>query len=921
MHARALALLFCTLPIFADSATARHADSATHWAFQSVAKTSPHASIDAFIDAKLQETGLQRAAEAERATLLRRLSYTLTGLPPSIEDIQAFLADSAPGAYAKAIDRLLASPRYGEHWGRHWLDIARYADTRGYVTEDSNLYPYAYTYRDYVIRALNADLPYNSFVRQQIAADLIGASQQDQAALGFLTVGRRFLNRRHLIIDDRIDLITRGLMGLTVACARCHDHKYDPVPISDYYSLYGVFDSCDEPKDLPLVGPPADTPEYRAFSKELTKRQAAVDAKIANELKAHIKEMHDRAAEYVVAATRLVHDQSPNPKDDAFARKPITTLNRRIIRRFAEFLKKQPKKHASFGLWHEFVHKPPATFAKSAAKKKWANAAPPKNHEEFAQIMGQVFADAKDQFFAQDRSPTDLNPGNAHLVFETKTSNAIRKLRRKIVEWRATGAGAPPRAMIMADRARPSNSAIHLRGDPGSKGERVPRQFLAVLAGNDRQPFKEGSGRRELADAIIHPDNPLTARVFVNRVWALHFGAGLVRELDDFGVRGSPPSHPELLDYLARRFVEQGWSLKALHREILLSATWRQRSDLDNPAAALADPENRLLWRMNRQRLSWEAYRDSMLLAAGALDRKFGGRSVDMFKAPFSRRRAVYGIVDRQDLPGELRHFDFASPDTATASRPRTTVPQQALFAMNSPFVAEFAGVLSQRSPGDNAAFVSSMYRHAFAREPSADERAQSLQFLTADPIWQYGYGNCSAEAKSVSDFRALPFIGDYYRGSEKMPDPVLSYVLLNATGGHPGKTTAVSAVRRWTAPAAGILRIRGEIHHPSDQGDGVRGRILSGNKAQAVALVHNDKARLDAEFAIQAGQTVDFVIDCVAYESWDNCSWAPTLTLHADGKQIGAWDATADFAGPDHQARAEFAQVLLMSNEFMFVD
>ena len=916
------------------------ADSADHWAFQPISSLEG-GTIDGFVDARLAAAGLEQAPQADRATLLRRLSYTLTGLPPSFEEIEAFVADSAPDAIDRAINRLLSSPAYGQHWGRHWLDIARYADTKGYVTQDSNLYPYAYTYRDYVIRALNADTRYDDFLRQQLAADLSGAGQAEQAALGFLTVGRRFLNRRHLIIDDRIDLVTRGLMGLTVACARCHDHKYDPVPIEDYYSLYGIFDSCDEPKELPLVREPADTPEYLAFSQELEKRQKAVDDFIAKETLAHIKDMRDRASHYVVAATRRVHGEGGGKKDDAFARKPITELNRRVIARFAAFLNGRSNTHPVLGLWKRLVHTSPDSFAASAKKEiaeaDWAHpevlkvlrANPPENHEQFAQAFGNLVARGKSADSAAPfrdllhgkGSPPDIRPDNSPQVFETRTSDKIRRLRKKIVEWTATGNGAPPRSMVIKDRGNPRDAHVHLRGDPGSRGAVVPRQFIKVLAGPNRQRFQEGSGRRELAEAIVHPDNPLTARVLVNRVWALHFGAGLVRELDDFGVRGSEPSHPELLDHLAASFIADGWSIKNLHRRILRSKAWQQVSKHENEKAALVDPENRLLWRMNRQRLSWEAYRDSIVHAAGKLDSRLDGRPVDMLKAPHSTRRAVYGFVDRQDLPGELRHFDFASPDAATAARPKTTVPQQALFAMNSPFVAEFAQALSLRIPGTNREFVRSAYQYALARKPNQRELTQALAFLGDEARWQYGHANCPADATAVQGFQALPFIGGYYHGGEKMPHPVLSYVFVNSTGMHPGKTTAVCSVRRWVAPMAGTLRIAGELAHPSDKGDGVRGRILSGGRQHAVGLAKQGKVDMAAEFAVAPGQIVDFVVDPQGYESWDSCEWAPVLRLHDEqGKELGRWDAAAEFAGPA-PARADFAQVLLMSNEFMFVD
>jgi hypothetical protein len=599
------------------AASGRETDAAKkHWAFQPV-KAPPLPAvknrswvvspIDAFVLSALEAKGLKPALPADRRTLLRRATYDLTGLPPTFAEIQAFEADKSADAFAKVVDRLLASPHYGERWGRHWLDVARYADTKGYLFEAERRYPYSYTYRDYVIRAFNEDLPYDQFVVQQLAADRLplGADRRPLAAMGFLTLGRRFLNNPHDIIDDRIDVVTRGLLGLTVACARCHDHKFDPIPSKDYYSLYGVFASSVEPKDLPLIGASERTPEYLAFEKELQARKKAVE----------------------------------------------------------------------------------------------------KYREEHK---------------------VDLAKGNR------KFRDGLRALQKKVDQWEASSTFAPPRAMVLQDAVRPVTPRVFLRGNPSSPGPTVPRQFLRVLAGDKRQPFKEGSGRLDLARAIASKDNPLTARVFVNRLWLHHFGAGLVGTPSDFGLR-SEPTHPQLLDYLAARFMADGWSIKKLHRLVMLSSTYQQRSE-DNPEGLRLDPENRLLWKMNRRRLDFEQLRDSLLATSGKLDPRAGGAPVDLTKEPFTGRRTVYGFVERQNLPGIFRTFDFASPDATSPQRYYTTVPQQALFLMNSPFVLQQARLLMQRSEiaklSEGEERIQALYRVLYGRAADAEEVALGVEFL-----------------------------------------------------------------------------------------------------------------------------------------------------------------------------------------------
>lgn len=585
-----------------------------HWAFLPVRKPAiprvrsaawVRTPIDAFVLACLEAHHLTPAAPADRRTLIRRVTYDLTGLPPTPAEVDAFARDRQPHAYRRLVDRLLASPHYGERWGRYWLDIARYADTKGYVFNEDRVYHWAYTYRDWVIHAFNADMPYNQFLIDQIAADEIpNAPRADLAALGFVTLGRRFLEQQPDIIDDRIDVLCRGTMALTVECARCHDHKFDPIPTADYYSLYAVFASSQEPKEEPIIDTPAKAAAWQAFQADLAVRQKAIDA--------------------------------------------YQTANK------VELAAKQPAAEARLQTLQ-------------AAVKQCQAGAPPE----------------------------------------------------------------PARAMALEDAPHPVDGHIFIRGNPNRPGDAVSRRFLALLSGPDRQPFQHGSGRLELAQDIASPTNPLTARVLVNRVWLHHFGQAIVPTTSDFGMRSDPPSNPKLLDYLAWRFVHDGWSIKKLQRLILLSSVYRESSE-DVPKDRARDPENRLCWRMNRQRLDFEAMRDSLLAAGGDLDLTMGGPSVDLEATPFTTRRTVYGYVDRQNLPALFRTFDYATPDATSSERHVTTVPQQALFLMNSPFVVEQARKLAARAAAAStpAARVQQLYRIVFQRAAAPDEVAMALRFI-----------------------------------------------------------------------------------------------------------------------------------------------------------------------------------------------
>jgi mono/diheme cytochrome c family protein len=770
-------------PRTGGAATASAADRAkTHWAFQKPKEPSVPAvrnsgwaksPIDAFVLARLEQKGLSPAPAADKRTLIRRATFDLTGLPPTPDEVAAFEADTSPDAFAKVVDRLLASPHYGERWGRFWLDVARYADTKGYVFEEERRFPFSYTYRDWVIRALNQDLPYDQFLTQQIAADKLplGDDKAPLAAMGFLTIGRRFLNNQPDIIDDSIDVVTRGTMALTVQCARCHDHKFDPIPTDDYYSLYGVFASSQEPREQPVIGKAEHTEKYEAFEKELAKRRSAVDDFLKSQHAQLVPKLRtaDGIKTYLAAVYEFDHQPEKDRMDErrfGFARE----LSGFVLGRWRGFLssKKEAGHDPIFAPWLAFAAIPPAEFPakakavtesvvdKAAADKpihplvaeKFAGK-PPASITEVAQRYGELLAsfdkaqplpdkqqEALRQVLYGEQTPTNIAITDADKLLKRDTRNTLRDLQKKVEALQANNPDAPPRAMVLVDDSTPRNARVFLRGNPANPGKEVPRQFLSILSPEKREPFRDGSGRLELARAIASPDNPLTARVMVNRVWGWHFGGPLVRTPSDFGLRSDPPTHPELLDYLALRFVENQWSLKKLHRLIMLTATYQQGSDY-NAVAQKADPENTLLWRMNRRRLEFEALRDSVLAVSGKLDRTLGGRPADITGDSANPRRTVYGFIDRQNLPGMFRAFDFASPDTHSPQRFTTTVPQQALFMMNSPFVVNTAKSLAARpevtKEADPARRVETLYRILYGRAPGADELQAAADFLRGE--------------------------------------------------------------------------------------------------------------------------------------------------------------------------------------------
>jgi mono/diheme cytochrome c family protein len=761
-----------------------------HWAFRPLEKPAippvnqaewVRTPVDHFVLALLEKNKLHPAPPADRRTLIRRVTYDLIGLPPTPNEVDTFLSDGKSDAYSRLVERLLASPHYGERWGRYWLDIARYADTKGYLAGgEERRYAFSYTYRDYVIQAYNEDKPYDQFITEQLAADELprGTDKSSLAALGFLTLGRRFLNNQNDIIDDRIDVVTRGTMGLTVACARCHDHKFDPIPTRDYYSLHGVFASSHEPAELPLLAELHDSPEYQDYLKQKEKIEGEIQAFKQKQVDKFLGELRQRVGDYLLGA-----HEAESVKDaknfDTFAGEH--KLNPVVLRRWmAELEKRRNTQDPIFGPWFKLegltnwpqavsgtlgqiaadtninllvsksfqgsvsnsLHDAAQVYSRTFKQvdNDWAVALAKaaEEHKSSPEALSDPEREALRQVLYAENSPVRLPTSEAESILAQPINDGIAPLRNKIEALNWTHPGAPPRAMALVDRPSPSNSHVLLRGNQATPGPEVPRRFLEVLSPVERLPFTNGSGRLELARAIVSPENPLTARVYVNRVWMHHFGEAIVKTPGDFGVRTEAPAERLLLDYLASSLIEHGWSTKYLHRLIVLSAAYQQSCE-SSAESLSADPENNLYSHMNRQRLDFESLRDTLLCVSGKLDPKVGGLPVDIESEPFSTRRTVYGLIDRQNLPGIFRTFDFANPDTSSQLRFHTTVPQQALFLMNSPFVIEQARGLASRSevcqakePADT---VQALYHSVFQRRAQPEEVALGEKFLEAPSV------------------------------------------------------------------------------------------------------------------------------------------------------------------------------------------
>jgi len=628
------------------------------WAFRPPAKPAlpqvgrsrwPRTPIDHFVLAKLEQAGLAPAAAADRVTWLRRVTFDLIGLPPAPAEIEAFLADTSPTAEQRVVDRLLASPQYGERWGRHWLDLARYADSNGL---DENLaHGNAWRYRDYVIDAFNSDKPLDRFLREQLAGDLLPAESEAERielliATGFLSLGPKVLaevDERKMemdIVDEQISTLGTAVLGLTLGCARCHDHKFDPIAQQDYYRLAGIFKS---------------TKTMDSFTK--------------------IARWHENTI--------------------------ATSADRQRLE----------------------AHQQQVADTKSQV-------------DELTQAANQRVLDQSEAGFKLPQDPTPLYP--------EQTQQRLKELRASL-EKLEKSTPTLPTAMGVSE-GEVTDVAVHIRGSHLNLGQKVSRGFPAVLSHQPAPIEPQSSGRRQLAQWLTRPDHPLTARVLVNRVWRWHFGEGLVASEDNFGIRGQRPSHPQLLDWLAVRLTSDKWSLKQLHRQIVLSATYRSDSRFDAEAAA-ADPENRLLWRFPLRRLDAEPLRDALLAVSGRLDLRMGGPVLDLKNREFvfnhtsqdntgygSQRRSLYLPVIRNHLYDVFQLFDFPDPAVSSGDRRTTTVAPQSLFLMNGDLTKQSAAGLVEKllaMPGKNDDLrIAELYRLCYGRAPREAETKRALEFL-----------------------------------------------------------------------------------------------------------------------------------------------------------------------------------------------
>ena len=853
------------------------------------------------------------------------------------------------------------------------------------------------------MRAFNEDLPYDQFIIEQLAADKLelGDDRRSLAAMGYLTLGRRFINNIHDITDDRIDVVSRGLMGLTVSCARCHDHKFDPVSTADYYAMYGIFRSATDPGELPLIAEPdKDDPQYQEFLSLLQEKQKALTD---YEHEKHIElliETRNKTRAYITTAHEAL-----NITDDTEFKTLAKEreIRHQVLRPWVDHLKKQiatPNAIYRPYIWfstlteENFETEAPNVAKRIRAATEGEERVNPRVREIFngdapltmtevveryATLIVLVDTQWRDKLSAYamiaahtpdappatptrlddendeairlelyaTTSPANIAKSRVYAISDTPIQQEVRAKQRVIARHEATHEGRPDRATSLVDAASPFNPKIFLRGKAGSPGDAVPRRFLTVLAKEEPEAY-EDSGRLQMARSIASAQNPLTARVFVNRVWDHYFGRALVTTPSDFGLQGMPPTHPELLDYLAAYFIKSGWSVKELHRLIVSSNTYKQRSAY-NEQGRKYDVENTLLWRQNRKRLEFEAMRDSLLAAAGNLDLAIGGPPESLTDEPVTTRRAIYGLVERQNMAGFIKNFDFASPDTHSPKRFNTIVPQQALFLMNSPFTIDQAKALAERTACDTAtddSRIVEMFNIAYQRPPSEEELSAMKEFVsrvdfgdgpeppTPSP-WRYGYGPYDPDTGHTSSFTPFDhYVNGSWQPLEEYPNDTFGHAKLGAKYSHTGNTEAHSVIKRWVVPRDGKLQIKARLRHENENGDGVVGYITSSR----IGLIHHYSAHNNFDDAkhvgipVQAGDTIDFIASPDGSPSYDTFQWSINLEMDrpedSEGQSfITDWEARADFAGPPEappeplDSWGQLAQVLLLTNEFMYVD
>lgn len=723
------------------------------WSFAPLKRTPAAAAkdspvlIDTFVLEALKKEGLSMSPPADKRTLIRRATFDLTGLPPTPQEIDLFLADSSPEAFERVVERLLASPAYGERWGRHWLDVARYADSNG--MDENIAFGHAWRYRDYVVDSFNADKPFDRFIVEQIAGDLLPHSREAITATGFLSLGARVLAEPDLqklemdIIDEQIDTVGKAFLGMTLGCVRCHDHKFDPVSQEDYYAMAAIFRSTRSLSSEKMgaikfwhehsTATAEQMEENKKHQETLKAKKAEVASYTERSRSAARMRIQEQAADYLVAAADLPADVTQEQAENT-AKK--SGLNAAILLNCRKVLATSPADPV-FAQWHALTASGSKADIRLHYASLFSNAIRAKKGAEYEALTNSK------GFLALPARNTDL--------LEKEQLSKIEQLNQEAARIESETPELPG-VMSVADKEVVKTIKVHLRGNYLTLGKSVERGFPEVMRTTLTKPIfpAKQSGRLELARWIASGEHPLTARVIVNRVWRWHFGRGIVSTTDNFGILGAKPSHPELLDWLARGFVENGWSIKDLHRQIMSSAAYQQSSYPSPPASGqpdpqTVDPENRLLWRANMRRLEAEEIRDALLACSGWLDPKVGGKTIPRRNREFvfnhtskdattyeSARRALYLPIIRNHLCDIFEQFDYPDPTTPAGSRNSTVVAPQALIMMNAPVVArcgqELAGLLDKIT--DESERIEAAYQILYARTPSQNELRNATRLI-----------------------------------------------------------------------------------------------------------------------------------------------------------------------------------------------
>lgn len=901
--------------------------SAEHWAYaqpkaeipQAPAGTHP---VDAFLSAARNDLHVKAAPLAEPRLWLERAAYTLTGLPPSPDQLQRISAKPDAATWNALIDELLASPAYGERWARHWMDVARYADTSGYNFDQDNRYPFAYTYRDWLVKAFNRDLPFDQFIKLQIAADHIvdKPDHPDLAALGFLTVGPRAGPLE--TIDDRVDVVTRGFLASTVACARCHDHKTDPITSKDYYSLYSIFENTTEPSDKPVIGLPSDQAAYQAYQAEAAKLEKA-EQEVLQGFVDHIR-AKDSLATYLDLAWRAKQENWDHGKATSEAFKRGRFRAKAVLK------------------WRDFLANPAPRFAAWSAEMAATDDAGKRAASEHLATDLLAPSPELSAIVADSKCPLTYGVDRISEFFDGEDDKAKRERASAMSRLQVEHAGSPARAMCLEDRKNWSQAVIFKRGNPANRGETFERQWLGFLGGGEFP--KDRSPRLSLAEKIAERSNPLTARVIVNRVWAWNFGAPLA-EPGDFGPQQPEPALRPLLDWLAQWFVDHGSSIKALNRLLLTSEAFRLSAEGPQENLAL-DEGNTRFWKWNRRRLDFESMRDRLLASSGALNASLqGGRAVKLDEPSSDSRRSVYSFIDRYALPGLFVSFDLPHPDHHSAARVQTTVPQQALFFLNSPLVIRQAGALAAspefKALPDDARRLDWIYQRLFRRAASKAERQAILGWLSSsNPSdyqpklggqWQVRH---APDSEGIStDVREFPLFADqvWKTGPDVKTAPI-RWLHVGAGGGHVGSHHRM--IFRWVARGAGEVRIKAHLKRTQKDGVPLAWRIEGKGSDLLAEGKFPAESSIDAAcewVSVKPGDTMDFVLRAPEGDTCGGVQWSIQVLGResASTKPEVVGDFTKEFPTSDSTAAApvsgdpwaDVIQMLWASNDFNFID